>query len=533
MQKKNISDPTNTQSWKQLKTHFEEIKREHLNTMFKEDPLRAKKFTISLDDLLVDISKNLITETTRDLLISLANEMKLSDSIDALFNGDKINTTEDRPALHTALRSTANKIMIGDENVRPVIEAELNKMQGFCEQIHNHELKGTTGKIIDTVINIGIGGSDLGPRLVTEALNFYAHNGIQCYFVANIDETEIQTTLEHCNPETTLVILASKSFTTLETMTNGVTARKWFLENDCEDMSKHFVAITANNQAAIEFGITKNNIFSFWPWVGGRYSLWSAIGLPIAIAIGMDKFRELLSGAELMDNHFITAAFDKNIPVLLALLDVWYSNFFKAETLAIIPYDQNLRLLPDYLSQLIMESNGKSVNKQGEEIIYNTSPIIWGTVGTNGQHAFFQLLHQGSHTVPIDFIVGMNSHYNDATHHRALVANCLAQSEALIIGHTPENNNESHRNFTGNKPSTTIIYDQLNPKTMGMLIALYEQRTYVQGCIYNINSFDQWGVELGKKLSGKIIEEFSNGKSNQQHDPSTKQFIKHYIKFHR
>lgn len=519
-------DPTRSQHWQALRSRFDEIKHRSLNSFFQDDIERAHRYCFEFDDLLVDLSKNHFDQLTLDYLLALADDMRLADNIEALFAGDTVNITESRPALHTALRSSRDPLFINDLDLRAVVDKELEKIQRLCEQIHHQQLLGFNDKPIDTIINIGIGGSDLGPRLVCDALKPYSHTGINCFFVANIDLSDLNHTLAQCDPDRTLIILASKSFTTAETLMNAMTAKQWLIEHGCQDLSKHFIAVTANQAAAIEFGIAEKNIFSFWSWVGGRYSLWSAIGLPIAIKLGMKHFRELLSGAEQLDQHFKQTTFAENIPVLLGLLDVWYSNFFRAESLAIVPYDHNLRLLPDYLSQLIMESNGKNIDRSSNNIDYQTSAIIWGSEGTNGQHAFFQLLHQGTHTVPIDFLIAINNHHSDIQHQQALVANCLAQSEALMKGQLATD--EPHRHCPGNKPSTTIMFDSLTPKMLGKLLALYEHRTFVQACIYNINAFDQWGVELGKKLSSNIIEEFQNRKPGN-HDASTQKLIQHFI----
>ncbi len=520
--------PINCQSWQQLKDHYQSIKNTHLNHLFTENPDRAKQNTIKLDTLLVDYSKNRINEETLSLLFALAEEMQLMNNIEAMFSGENINNTEHRPALHTVLRSPDENISIDGVSVRPLIDAELSKMETISEQIRNKQFSGASGKAIDTIIHIGIGGSDLGPRLAVEALQAYADNKISCHFVANIDATDIENALQDSNPDTTLFILASKSFSTMETLANGNIAKQWLKNNHCSDLSRHLIAITSNESAAIKFGINPENIFSFWSWVGGRYSVWSTIGLPIAICLGMDNFRQFLSGANEMDKHFRLTESSQNIPVVLGLLDVWYSNFFETETLAVVPYEQSLHLFADYLSQLIMESNGKSIDKNGEAVSWNTAPIVWGSVGTNGQHAFFQLLHQGTQLVPIDFLVAVNCSHEHQEQHNALVASCFAQSEALMLGHTPDDENEPYRLFQGNRPSTTILYDKLDAKTLGMLIALYEHRTFVQACICNINPFDQWGVELGKKLTGNILEEINEGQLKTKHDDSTTQLLSNY-----
>ena len=522
------TNPTMAPAWQQLIVEYNRIQTLKLQSLFETDPERAQRYSYYLDDMLFDLSKNRIDTGILNCLLELAEQMQVGTLIDAMFAGEHINHTEDRPVLHTALRAQHQSLKLEGKPVQETIDSELEKVSAFCHRLHNAELKGSHGDSINTVVNIGIGGSDLGPRMVNQALSNFSRPGIDCHFVANVDITDINKVLDQCNPRTTLFIVASKSFTTLETMMNANTARAWLMGNNCDDLSKHFVAITANVTGAVEFGIQIENIFAFWSWVGGRYSLWSAIGLPIAAYLGMDQFRELLAGAARVDEHFKTARADKNIPLLLGLLDVLYSNFAHAQTQAIVPYDHNLGLLPDYLSQLIMESNGKSVNRQGEAVNYHTAPVIWGSAGTNGQHAFFQLLHQGTHQIPIDFLVARNNQYNEADHQQALYANCIAQSEALMNGQLSIDG-ENHRNYPGNKPSTTIVYDQLTARTLGMILAIYEHRTFVQGAIYNINSFDQWGVELGKKLASSIMQELSTQEPINVHDASTTQLIKTYL----
>ena len=524
------TNPTQTQAWKQLHQQFQRIQETTLHELFVSDPQRAERFSFQYSDLLVDLSKNWIDADIFQSLLKLADEMQINSLIEAMFEGVHINLTEDRPVLHTALRAKNQNLTINGELIQSAIDAELAKVADFCARLHEGKLVGTDGDPINTIINIGIGGSDLGPRLVNEALSHYAVKGIETYFVANVDVTDLNKVLSRCNPKKTMVIIASKTFTTLETMMNARSARAWLEQNGCHDQAKHFVAVTANIEAAQEFGIDTNNIFAFWSWVGGRYSVWSTIGLPIAAFLGMERFRQLLDGAAEIDEHFRSTPAAENIPILLGLLDVLYSNFAMAQTQAIVPYDHNLLLLPDYLSQLIMESNGKSVNREGEPIDFNTAPIIWGSAGTNGQHAFFQLLHQGTHITPIDFLVGRNNQYDETEHQRALYANCIAQSEALMLGQKPESEKDHYRNYPGNKPSTTMVYNVLDPRTLGMILAIYEHRTFVQGAIYNINSFDQWGVELGKRLASDIIDELSQAKILAHHDSSTQQLLKTYLK---
>ncbi len=516
--------------WKKLEKHYKAIANTHMRELFK-DHTRAKSFSIEYNDIYVDFSKHRINTETLDLLIALADEAGINNAIKQLFNGVYVNVTEKRPALHTALRSPKNKtVSLNGENISDQIHNELSRMNKFVNQVHAGDIKGYSGKAIDTLINIGIGGSDLGPRMVTQALDHFANPSLNILFVANVDATDINDALSISNPETTLFIVSSKSFTTKETLANANTARNWLIKHGCNNTSKHFIAVSANMPEVLKFGIDADRCFHIWEWVGGRYSVWSAIGLPIAASIGMENFREFLGGAHTMDEHFRTAPLTRNIPVILAMLDIWYINFFNAMTLAIIPYDQSLKMLPEYLGQLIMESNGKSVTQENNDVDYHTSPIIWGGVGTNAQHAFFQLLHQGTRLVPVDLLASMSSPHDEKNHHRILLANCIAQGEALMLGNVNENTqNVSHYKFiAGNKPSTTILYESLTPATLGALLAMYEHRTYIQGCIWNINSFDQWGVELGKTIADSIANELKGQKISPSHDASTLKLIERY-----
>jgi glucose-6-phosphate isomerase len=518
-----------------------------MKDLFATDPERFDKFHVRLGDILLDYSKNLITDKTMSLLIELARQAGLPARIEMMFTGEKINFTEKRSVLHTALRNRSKEPVIVDgKDVMPDIRKVLVKMRKFTESVRSGEWKGCTGLPITDIVNIGIGGSDLGPAMVCAALKPYSDK-INTHFVSNIDGTHIVGTLKKLNPETTMFIIASKTFTTQETITNAMTARDWFRKNIkgySQDMTKHFVALSTNTAAVKDFGIDPANMFEFWDWVGGRYSLWSAIGLSIALSIGMDNFEDLLEGAYEMDQHFRTSPFDKNIPVILALLGIWYNNFFNTKTYAVIPYDQYLEYLPDYLQQLEMESNGKSTDSSGQNVEYPTGPVVWGKAGTNAQHSFFQLIHQGTQMIPADFLAPVVSQNPSGMHHDILISNFLAQTEALMIGKTeeevrkelekqgmPEEEIESllpHRVFVGNKPTNSIFYQKLTPKTLGSLIAMYEHKVFVQGTIWNINSYDQWGVELGKQLAKKILPELTSNEIVDSHDSSTNALIKFY-----
>lgn len=504
-----MNSPTSTIPWKSLQKHHDEMVELHMRDLFTQDPGRAESYALSVEGLFCDYSKHLITNETLHLLFDLAIECNLESWRKKMFAGEKINTTEDRAVLHTALRVPAKKeIIVDGKNIIPDVHNVLQHMQQFSEQVRSGSWTGHTGKPIKDVVNIGIGGSDLGPHLVCEALKPFAAAHITMHFVSNVDGTHITETLKHCDPETTLFIIASKTFTTQETMTNAATARAWFLDTAKSEktVAQHFVALSTNEQAVVDFGINKDNMFPFWDWVGGRYSLWSAIGLPICIAIGFDNFRALLDGAHTMDNHFKTAPMEENLPVILGLLGVWYRNFWGAESYAVLPYDQYLDLFADWLQQLDMESNGKRVNRNGDPVEYDTGPIVFGQPGTNGQHAFYQLIHQGTAMIPCDFIAPVKSQNPTGDHHQILLANMAAQTQALMTGRTlKQAEGNGHKEFPGNKPSTTILLEELDPYHLGMVLALYEHKVFVQGIIWNINSFDQWGVELGKILTKDIL----------------------------
>ena len=519
-----------------------------MRDLFAEDPQRFSKLSLRLDDLLFDYSKNRVVEETMKLLIDLAEEAGLAERIQRLFAGAKINVTEGRAVLHTALRNRSNEpVYVDGEDVMPGVHAVLARMRELTERIRSGAWKGHTGKPISNVVNIGIGGSDLGPVLVTEALRPYWHENLKVHFVSNIDATHLTETLKRVSPETTLFCVASKTFTTQETLTNAHSARDWLVSALGSDqaVARHFVALSTNTQAVGEFGIDPENMFEFWDWVGGRYSLWSAIGLPIALVIGMDRFEELLTGAFEVDQHFRSAPLDRNIPAIMALLGVWYHNFFGAHTHAILPYDQYLHRFPAYLQQADMESNGKSVDTQGRLIDdYTTGPVIWGEPGTNGQHAFYQLIHQGNRLIPADFIAPARPQNPLGEHHDILLANFFAQTEALMRGKTAEEVRAElkskgvegeqleqlvpHKVFTGNRPTNSILFERLDPRTLGRLIALYEHKIFVQGTIWRVNSYDQWGVELGKQLTKVILPELEGDAAVDSHDGSTNALIEHY-----
>lgn len=540
---KNIN-PTQTQAWQALEAHFAANKETRLKDLFAQDPQRFDKFSLTFGgDILVDYSKNLITEETLKLLVDLAKETDLRSAIDAMFNGDKINMTEGRSVLHVALRNRSDRPIESDgKDVMPEVNAVLAKMKGFCEKIISGEWKGYTGKAIQHVVNIGIGGSDLGPVMITEALRPYK-NHLQMHFVSNVDGTHIAETLKKIDPETTLFLVASKTFTTQETMTNALTARDWFIKiaGDKAHVAKHFAALSTNGKAVAEFGIDTNNMFEFWDWVGGRYSSWSAIGMPIALSVGFENFEALLQGAFEMDMHFATASYEQNVPVLLALIGLWYNNFYGAESEAILPYDQYMHRFPAYFQQGNMESNGKYVDRNGKPVDYQTGPIIWGEPGTNGQHAFYQLIHQGTKLIPCDFLAPAISHNPIGDHHPKLLANFFAQTEALAFGKSKEQVEAEFlaagktleqvkdlvpfKVFEGNRPTNSILFKSLTPKTLGALIAMYEHKIFVQGAIWNIFSFDQWGVELGKQLANKILPELNTAEAVTSHDCSTNGLI--------
>ncbi|ANQ22752.1 glucose-6-phosphate isomerase [Vibrio natriegens] len=546
---KNIN-PTQTQAWKALTAHFESAQDMDLKELFAQDADRFDKYSARFgSDILVDYSKNLIDEETLKHLFTLAKETELKSAIEAMFSGEAINQTEGRAVLHTALRNRANTpVMVDGEDVMPAVNAVLEKIKSFTERVIGGEWKGYTGKAITDIVNIGIGGSDLGPYMVTEALAPYK-NHLNLHFVSNVDGTHIVETLKKVDPETTLFLIASKTFTTQETMTNAHSARDWFLETagDQAHVAKHFAALSTNATAVSEFGIDTDNMFEFWDWVGGRYSLWSAIGLSIALAVGFDNFVELLDGAHEMDKHFVSTELESNIPVILALIGIWYNNFHGAESEAILPYDQYMHRFAAYFQQGNMESNGKYVDRDGNAVTYQTGPIIWGEPGTNGQHAFYQLIHQGTKLIPCDFIAPAISHNPASDHHQKLMSNFFAQTEALAFGKCVETVKEelvlSGKNaeevaaiapfkvFEGNRPTNSILVKQITPRTLGNLIAMYEHKIFVQGVIWNIFSFDQWGVELGKQLANQILPELADESAISSHDSSTNGLINAFKAF--
>jgi glucose-6-phosphate isomerase len=539
---------TNLASWKALEAHFEQIKDVHMRDLFEQDTSqsgnRFEKFSAQMDDILLDFSKNRINDDTFRLLCELAEETNVQQWRDQMFAGDPINISEFRPVLHTALRNRSNTpVYVDGEDVMPKINRVLEQMRYFTDRMRGGHLRGYSGRLFKDVVNIGIGGSDLGPHVVCDSMKPYAQRGMNVHFVSNVDPTHLTEILKTVEPESTLFIISSKTFSTQETMLNAHSAREWFVHLTGNDkaVARHFVAVTANKQAAGEFGILEENMFEFWDWVGGRYSLWSAIGLPIALYLGMDRFEELLEGAYAMDMHFKSAPVERNIPIILALLGVWYNNFFDAQSHAVMAYNQYLRRLPAFLQQLDMESNGKTINREGERVDYLTGPIIWGETGSNCQHAFFQLLHQGTKPVPADFLIPARSKNHLGNQHRVLLSNYLAQTQALMKGKTeaearveleaagtPEeiiNDVLPHKIFEGNKPSNSILFESLNPRTLGALLAMYEHKVFVQGVIWNINSFDQWGVEYGKQLATAIHTQLASREEASQYDDSTNNLI--------
>ncbi|MFS1537379.1 MAG: glucose-6-phosphate isomerase [Candidatus Phlomobacter fragariae] len=537
-------NPSLTAAWCELEQHYQTVKDIHLRDLFVNDADRFAKFSLTFDNqILVDFSKNRITDNTLSKLLNLAKETKLSAAINSMFFGEKINRTEDRAVLHIALRNRSNSpIKLDGIDIMPQVNAVLDKMRSFSERVINGDWKGYTGQAITDVVNIGIGGSDLGPNMVTEALRPYK-NHLNMHFVSNVDGSHIAETLKKIKPETTLFLIASKTFTTQETMTNALTSRKWFLDAAADEtqIAKHFVALSTNGQQVAKFGIDTKNMFEFWDWVGGRYSLWSAIGLSIVLSIGFNNFEQLLSGAHAMDQHFAETAFEHNIPVILALIGIWYNNFFATETEAILPYDQYLHRFAVYFQQGNMESNGKYVDRNGEKVSYQTGPIIWGESGTNGQHAFYQLIHQGTKLIPCDFIAPAISHNPLSDHHNKLMSNFFAQTEALAFGKNRLKVDAEfkvagqepakmayvalYKVFQGNRPTNSILVNQITPYTLGALIAMYEHKIFVQGAILNIFSFDQWGVELGKQLAGRILPELATQTKIDSHDTSTNGLI--------
>ncbi len=543
-------NPTQTEAWKKLTAHFEATKNRTLKDLFNQDPSRFDKYSLTIadGDIVADYSKNIVDETTLNLLLDLAKETKLKENIDAMFSGEIINRTEGRAVLHTALRNfSGNSVLVDGKDVMPGVKAVLDKMKAFSEKVISGEWKGYTGKEITDVVNIGIGGSDLGPVMITKALTPY-HTRLKAHFVSNIDATHIAEVCKKCDPETTLFLIASKTFTTLETMTNAHTARDWFLKKakDEKFIAKHFVALSTNEKGCVEFGIDPDNMFEFWDWVGGRYSSWSAIGLSIALACGFDNFEAFLKGAYEYDCHFKNAPLEKNLSVILALVGIWYNNFYKFESEAILPYDQYMSRFPAYFQQGNMESNGKYIDRNGKKVDYETGPIIWGEPGTNGQHAFYQLIHQGTKVIPCDFIAPARSHNPIGDHHVKLLSNFFAQTEALAFGKTEEQVVAEFKSkgkaeaeykdivpfkvFEGNRPTNSFLVKEITPRTLGMLIAMYEHKIFVQGSILNIYSFDQFGVELGKQLAMKIIPELESADVISSHDSSTNGLINAYKK---
>jgi glucose-6-phosphate isomerase len=542
-----MPNPTQFASWKALETHYNTIRNHELKDWFSDNPNRFQTFSCQYEDILLDYSKNRITEETINLLVQLAEEAGLKNWIEKMFSGEKINHTEKRAVLHVALRNRSNTpILVDGKDVMPNVNAVLDQMRGFTHKVRSGVWKGATGKSITDIVNLGIGGSDLGPLMVCEALKPYGRPGLNVHFVSNVDGTHLAETLKRIDAETTLFVIASKTFTTQETIANAKSAKAWFLDHISDDsaIARHFVAVSTNTAAVESFGIDTANMFEFWDWVGGRYSLWSAIGLSIALFIGMDNFEALLQGAHDMDQHFQNAPLDQNLPVILALLGVWYNNFFGADTHAILPYDQYLHRFAAYLQQGDMESNGKTVGKDNVPVGYSTGPIIWGEPGTNGQHAFYQLIHQGSKLIPCDFIAPAQTQNPLSNQHQLLLSNFFAQTEALMKGKTRDEAKAEleakglsdgeisillpHKVFTGNKPTNSIMFQKLDPRTLGRLIAIYEHKIFTQGVIWNLNSFDQWGVELGKELAKAILPELESDATIESHDSSTNGLINYY-----
>ncbi len=544
-----MSKLTESSAWRNLAAHKKELESVTMREMFASDPERFKKFSIEYGGILYDFSKNRITEKTLDLLIALAEQAQIKEKAEAMFTGEKINVTERRAVLHTALRNRCGSpVYVDGVDVMPGVNRMLDKMEDFCKRVRSGEWRGYTGEKITDIVNIGIGGSDLGPCMVCEALEPY-RSVLEPHFVSNVDGTHIAETLKRLNPKTTLFIIASKTFTTQETMTNAKTAKNWLLEaagGDASAVAKHFVALSTNRKAVEEFGIDPNNMFEFWDWVGGRYSLWSVIGLSIALSVGYENFVELLSGAHEIDEYFRSTPYRQNIPVIMALLGVWYNNFWGAETQAILPYDQYLRRFPAYLQQGDMESNGKGVDRENQRVDYETGQIVWGEPGTNGQHAFYQLIHQGTKLIPCDFLAPVQTHNPIGDHHQKLIANFIAQTEALMKGKTEEeayqeliksglDEAEARRLapskvFTGNRPTCSFFFKKLTPAMLGRLIALYEMKIFVQGMIWNVNSFDQMGVELGKQLAKAVLPELVSSDATTGHDSSTNALVEYFKK---
>lgn len=538
-------NPSQTAAWQQIQLHFEKMQATSMKDLFASDANRAEKFHIQWNDFLVDYSKNIVSQETLDLLLNLANEVELKQAITSYFQGDLINQTENRAVLHTALRAKESaNVLVDGVNVMPEVYSVKNKIKNFSNEVISGNKKGFTGKPFTDIVNIGIGGSDLGPAMIVEALQFYK-NHLNVHFVSNVDGDHVNEVIKKLNPETTLFVVVSKTFTTQETLSNAETIRSWFLQSASQDdVAKHFVAVSTNIQKVTEFGINPGNVFPMWDWVGGRFSLWSAVGLSISLAVGFNNFDSLLKGANEMDEHFKNESFEKNIPVILALLSIWYNNFFGAESEALIPYTQYLQKLAPYLQQGIMESNGKSIGRDGKPVNYQTGTIIWGEPGTNSQHAFFQLIHQGTKLIPTDFIGFKQSLYGNKDHHDKLMSNFFAQTEALLMGKTEAQVKAEFEKqgisgekadfllpfkvFSGNKPTNTILINKLTPESLGALVAMYEHKIFVQGIIWNIFSYDQWGVELGKQLANSILEEIQS-KNVRHHDNSTSFLLKKYL----
>ncbi len=549
----NRQDPTKTKAWSKLQQHYDtEMKNRHLRDLFREDEERFDRFSLRFEEMLVDFSKNILTEETKKILLELARECRMEESITKMFAGEKINETEDRAVLHIALRNRFNEpVIVEGEDVMPEVNRVLNKMRHFCNRLHSGDWTGYSGEPITDIVNIGIGGSDLGVHMVAEALRPYWREGMQVHYVSNVDGTHIAETLKRLKPETTLFMIASKSFTTQETMTNAFTAREWLLAaaGGKEQVAKHFVAISTNEEGVRDFGIDPQHMFEFWDWVGGRFSMTSAIGLSVAAIIGFDRFEAFLDGFHAMDQHFRRQPLEKNLPVLLGLISIWYNNFFGAATEAVLPYDQYLALLSQHFQQMFMESNGKSVDRTAQRVDYQTGSIIWGQPGTNGQHAFYQLIHQGTKIIPCDFIAPVLSHNPVGEHHPILLSNFFAQTEALMYGKTRETVESELRDagfseedvqkqapfrvFEGNKPTNSILLKKITPRSLGSLIAMYEHKVFVKGIIWNIFSFDQWGVELGKKLAKAILPELKGDQPVDTHDASTNGLINAYKEMKR
>jgi glucose-6-phosphate isomerase len=545
-----MAGPVDLPAWKALQKHQRKMAKVHMRDLFADDPQRFETYSLRMGDILFDYSKNRVRQKSMRLLFDLARQANLAGKIDAMFSGQKYNNTENRAVLHIALRNRSNRpILVDGQDVMPEVNAVLDKVRTFSGAVRSGVWKGYTGKPITDIVNIGIGGSDLGPKMVCEALKPYGIPGLRVQFVSNVDSTDLVETLKLVDPETVLFLVASKTFTTQETMANAHSARKWFLEaaQDEAAVARHFVAMSTNAKEVARFGIDTANMFAFWDWVGGRYSLWSAVGLSIALFLGMDNFEALLAGAHAVDEHFRTAPYEENVPVVMGLLGIWYNNFFGAQSHAILPYDQYLMHFSSYFQQGDMESNGKGVTREGKRVDYQTGPVIWGQPGTNGQHAFYQLIHQGTKLIPCDFLAAAQSHNPLGEHHTLLLSNYLAQTEALMVGRTPDEARAelaaaghtgadletlvAAKTFPGNRPTNSFLYPQLTPEALGSLIALYEHKIFTQGAIWDVNSFDQWGVELGKQLAKIILPELRGEEAVESHDASTNGLINYYKRY--